>query len=103
MHRHEAEVYFQKDEGPPHYVLIKRQWLDIEFPDKWIEQTTHRVVSYMFLGKVRGKFQKWLYSIFLIINIYNIQTDSSLCTKKIYIYVTSDFFGEKYFNFKLLT
>lgn len=32
----EAEVYFQQDGAPPHYVLPVRQWLDDEFPNKWI-------------------------------------------------------------------
>src|SRR6202042_2167310 len=31
----EAEIYFQQDGAPPHYVLPVRQWLDDEFPDKW--------------------------------------------------------------------
>lgn len=32
----DAVIYFQQDSAPPHYAFPVRQWVDEEFPDKWI-------------------------------------------------------------------
>lgn len=41
----DAGVHFQQDGVAPHNILPVPQWLNYEFSDRWIQQSTYKVVS----------------------------------------------------------